>query len=109
VLILAGRGIVESLPYRCRRAPRHVCGGPCTTGDCPPAGRNKHDAMESGIRCGPSTTPTRPKSTTSTAMSAPRSKTRSSGTAPVNEAMNAAEVKLIDGWSDIVRSWENTR
>ena len=28
---------------------------------------------------------------------------------PVNEAMNAAEVKLIDGWSDIVRSWENTR
>ena len=28
---------------------------------------------------------------------------------PVNEAMNAAEVKLIDGWGDIVRSWENTR
>lgn len=28
---------------------------------------------------------------------------------PVNEAMNAAEVKLIDGWSDIVRSWEKTR
>jgi hypothetical protein len=28
---------------------------------------------------------------------------------PVNEAMNAAEVKLIDGCSDIVRSWENTR
>jgi hypothetical protein len=28
---------------------------------------------------------------------------------PVNEAMNAAEVKLIGGWGDIVRSWENTR
>lgn len=28
---------------------------------------------------------------------------------PVNEAMRAAEVKLIGGWGDIVRSWENTR
>ena len=28
---------------------------------------------------------------------------------PINEAMNVAEVKLIDGWGDIVRSWEKTR
>ncbi len=28
---------------------------------------------------------------------------------PVNEAMRAAEVKLLGGWGDIVRSWENTR
>jgi hypothetical protein len=27
----------------------------------------------------------------------------------VNEAMNAAEIKLLGGWGDIVRSWENTR
>jgi hypothetical protein len=25
---------------------------------------------------------------------------------PVNDAMHAAEVKLIDGWSDIVMAWE---
>jgi hypothetical protein len=28
---------------------------------------------------------------------------------PVNDAMHAAEVKLREGWFDIVRSWENTR
>jgi hypothetical protein len=28
---------------------------------------------------------------------------------PVNEAMHAAEVKLREGWSDILRSWESTR
>ena len=28
---------------------------------------------------------------------------------PVNEAMHAVEAKLRGGWSDIVRSWENTR
>lgn len=28
---------------------------------------------------------------------------------PINEAMRAAEVKLLGGWGDIVRSWENTR
>jgi hypothetical protein len=28
---------------------------------------------------------------------------------PINEAMNAAEVKLIESWGDIVRSWEKTR
>jgi len=28
---------------------------------------------------------------------------------PVNDAMHAVEVKLRGGWSDIVRSWENTR
>ncbi len=28
---------------------------------------------------------------------------------PVNEAMHAAEVRLQEGWSDIVRSWESTR
>ena len=27
---------------------------------------------------------------------------------PVNDAMHAVEVKLRGGWSDIVRSWENT-
>ncbi len=27
---------------------------------------------------------------------------------PINEAMRAAEVKLRQGWRDIVRSWENT-
>ncbi len=27
----------------------------------------------------------------------------------VNDAMHAAEVKIRAGWSDIVRSWENTR
>jgi hypothetical protein len=26
----------------------------------------------------------------------------------VNDAMNAVEIKLSGGWSDIVRSWENT-
>jgi hypothetical protein len=26
----------------------------------------------------------------------------------VNDAMHAAEVKIKGGWSDIVRSWENT-
>jgi hypothetical protein len=26
-----------------------------------------------------------------------------------NEAMRAAEVKLLEGWSDIVGSWESTR
>ena len=26
----------------------------------------------------------------------------------VNDAMHAAEVKIRGGWSDIVRSWENT-
>lgn len=26
----------------------------------------------------------------------------------VNEAMHAAEVKLLDGWSDIVSEWEAT-
>jgi hypothetical protein len=28
---------------------------------------------------------------------------------PSNEAMRAAEIKLLEGWSDIVRSWESTR
>lgn len=28
---------------------------------------------------------------------------------PVNEAMHAAEVKLLEGWSDIVSDWENAR
>ncbi|HYM45951.1 MAG TPA: hypothetical protein VES65_07300 [Solirubrobacteraceae bacterium] len=28
---------------------------------------------------------------------------------PANDAMHAVEVKLRGGWSDIVRSWENTR
>ncbi|HEX5853344.1 MAG TPA: hypothetical protein VFY36_09635 [Solirubrobacteraceae bacterium] len=28
---------------------------------------------------------------------------------PSNEAMHAAEIKLLEGWSDIVRSWESTR
>lgn len=28
---------------------------------------------------------------------------------PLNEAMYAAEIKLLEGWSDIVRSWESTR
>jgi hypothetical protein len=28
---------------------------------------------------------------------------------PVNEAMHAVEVKVLGGWGDIVRSWENTR
>jgi hypothetical protein len=28
---------------------------------------------------------------------------------PVNDAMHAAEVKLRENWSDIVRSWERTR
>lgn len=28
---------------------------------------------------------------------------------PTNDAMHAAEVKLLTGWSDIVRSWESTR
>ena len=27
----------------------------------------------------------------------------------VNDAMHAVEIKLREGWSDIVRSWENTR
>jgi len=27
----------------------------------------------------------------------------------VNDAMHGAEVKLIGGWGDIVRSWERTR
>jgi hypothetical protein len=27
----------------------------------------------------------------------------------VNDTMHAAEVKIRGGWSDIVRSWENTR
>lgn len=28
---------------------------------------------------------------------------------PVNEAMHAAEIKLLEGWSDIVNEWENTK
>jgi hypothetical protein len=28
---------------------------------------------------------------------------------PPNDAMHAAEIKLLEGWSDIVRSWESTR
>jgi hypothetical protein len=28
---------------------------------------------------------------------------------PPNEAMHAAEIKLLQGWSDIVHSWESTR
>ena len=28
---------------------------------------------------------------------------------PVNDAMHAAEVKLLRGWRDIVRSWESAR
>lgn len=28
---------------------------------------------------------------------------------PVNEAMYAAELKLLDGWRDIVEEWEHTR
>jgi hypothetical protein len=28
---------------------------------------------------------------------------------PVNDAMHAVEIKLRGGWSDILRSWENTR
>ncbi len=28
---------------------------------------------------------------------------------PVNDAMHAVEIKLRRGWSDILRSWENTR
>lgn len=28
---------------------------------------------------------------------------------PVNEAMYAAELKLLDGWRDIVDEWERTR
>jgi hypothetical protein len=28
---------------------------------------------------------------------------------PVNEAMHAVEVKLLEGWSDIVSEWESTR
>jgi hypothetical protein len=28
---------------------------------------------------------------------------------PVNDAMQAVEIKLRGGWSDILRSWENTR
>jgi hypothetical protein len=28
---------------------------------------------------------------------------------PVNEAMHAAEIKLLEGWSGIVRDWEATR
>jgi hypothetical protein len=28
---------------------------------------------------------------------------------PVNDAMHAVETKIRAGWSDIVRSWENTR
>jgi hypothetical protein len=27
---------------------------------------------------------------------------------PVNEAMHAAELKLLDGWRDIVEKWEHT-
>jgi hypothetical protein len=27
----------------------------------------------------------------------------------INDAMHAVEIKLSRGWSDIVRSWENTR
>lgn len=27
----------------------------------------------------------------------------------VNEAMHAAEIKLLNGWSDILDSWEKTR
>jgi hypothetical protein len=28
---------------------------------------------------------------------------------PINEAMRAAEVKLMDRWGDIVYEWERTR
>lgn len=28
---------------------------------------------------------------------------------PVNDAMHAAEIKLLEGWSDIVSEWENAR
>lgn len=28
---------------------------------------------------------------------------------PVNDAMHVAEVRLLGGWDDIVRSWEATR
>ena len=28
---------------------------------------------------------------------------------PPNQAMHAAEIKLLTSWSDIVRSWESTR
>lgn len=28
---------------------------------------------------------------------------------PVNDAMRAAEVRLLEGWSDIVDEWEGTR
>jgi hypothetical protein len=28
---------------------------------------------------------------------------------PVNEAMYVAELKLLDGWRDIVEEWEHTR
>jgi hypothetical protein len=28
---------------------------------------------------------------------------------PVNEAMRAAEIKLLVGWGDIVYEWERTR
>jgi hypothetical protein len=27
---------------------------------------------------------------------------------PPNDAMHQAEIKLLEGWSDIVRSWEST-
>ena len=27
----------------------------------------------------------------------------------VNDAMHAAEIKLVSGWGDIVHSWENTQ
>ena len=28
---------------------------------------------------------------------------------PLNDVMRAAEIKLLEGWRDIVRSWESTR
>jgi hypothetical protein len=28
---------------------------------------------------------------------------------PINDAMHAAELKLLDGWRDIVDEWEHTR
>jgi hypothetical protein len=28
---------------------------------------------------------------------------------PINDAMHAAELKLLDGWRDIVDEWERTR
>jgi hypothetical protein len=52
---------------------------------------------------------THPRSTTSTVILGAEKQGPIVRHGPINEAMNAAEVKLIEGWGDIVRSWEKTR